>query len=139
MFFNECAEQIWAGRLQYILFDNYNGLIVTTSDTVGNLPTFNSQKKNSIFGKVLYIDENTRKSRVFSMGHRNAQGLLVNNHKKFILSTEHGPRGGDEVNLILDGKNYGWPIYSYGKPYLIPPVKNLRYEQAPPQEQNRGI
>ena len=133
MSFNECAEQIWAGRLQYILFDNYNGLIVTTSDTVGNLPTFNSQKKNSIFGKVLYIDENTRKSRVFSMGHRNAQGLLVNNDKKFILSTEHGPRGGDEINLILEDKNYGWPIYSYGKPYLIPPVKNLRYEQEPPK------
>ena len=47
------------------------------------------------------------------MGHRNPQGLLV--FDNIVLSTEHGPRGGDEINKIMFGKNYGWPISSYGK------------------------
>ena len=55
------------------------------------------------------------------MGHRNPQGLYYNQSKNFVLSTEHGPQGGDEINLItlLEKKifNYGWPISSYGEHY----------------------
>ena len=51
------------------------------------------------------------------MGHRNPQGLFYDDENKVILSTEHGPLGGDEINLIKENKNYGWPISSYGDHY----------------------
>ena len=50
-----------------------------------------------------------------SMGHRNPQGLFYDKEKDLIFSTEHGPEGGDEFNQIIEGKNYGWPIASYGE------------------------
>ena len=50
---------------------------------------------------------------IFSKGHRNPQGLTI--EKNFILSAEHGPTGGDEINLIQFGKNYGWDTSSYGE------------------------
>ena len=65
---------------------------------------------------MLLIDIKTRKTRPITSGHRNPQGLLVN-EKNIILSTEHGPRGGDEINKIIEGKNYGWPTSSYGEDY----------------------
>jgi glucose/arabinose dehydrogenase len=57
------------------------------------------------------------KSAVFSYGHRNPQGLSIDPRTKSIWSHEHGPRGGDEVNLIKKGANYGWPEISYGINY----------------------
>ena len=55
------------------------------------------------------------------MGHRNPQGLYYSKKFDFILSTEHGPKGGDEINLnnkpFLKVKNFGWPISSYGEHY----------------------
>ena len=53
---------------------------------------------------------------IWSYGHRNVQAILVD-RKGRIFSNEHGPRGGDEVNLIRAGKNYGWPLITYGKDY----------------------
>ena len=50
------------------------------------------------------------------MGHRNAQGLFVDDDGTIWLH-EHGPRGGDEINIITAGKNYGWPVVSYGREY----------------------
>ena len=49
------------------------------------------------------------------MGHSNPQGLVLVGEKIFV--TEHGPKGGDELNNIIEGKNYGWPFYSYGFSY----------------------
>mgnify|MGYP001212928752 CR=1 FL=1 len=66
-------------------------------------------RKNAI-GKVIAIDEKGD-FEVLSMGHRNQQGLTIFDNK--IFSTEHGPKGGDELNLIISGKHYGWPFYSY--------------------------
>ena len=54
---------------------------------------------------------------VYSYGHRNPQGLAVHPETGEIWETEHGPMGGDEVNLILPGENYGWPLASYGINY----------------------
>ena len=65
---------------------------------------------------ILLIDIKTKETRPITSGHRNPHGLLVN-EKNIILSTEHGPRGGDEVNKIVEGKNYGWPLASYGENY----------------------
>ena len=54
---------------------------------------------------------------IWSYGHRNPQGLFYDRQKERLWSIEHGPRGGDEINLINPGLNYGWPIISYGKEY----------------------
>ena len=54
---------------------------------------------------------------IWSYGHRNPQGLCLDPTSGNIWETEHGPRGGDEVNIIAKGKNYGWPIISYGINY----------------------
>ena len=82
-----------------------------------------AQSKKSIFGKVLKIskkdllitEKNKLKYSIFSIGHRNPQGIVEINKK--IFSTEHGPQGGDELNVIIFGKNYGWPLKSYGTRY----------------------
>lgn len=57
---------------------------------------------------------------IWSYGHRNPQGLVYDSVGKRLWSIEHGPRGGDELNLILRGANYGWPVVSYGKEYWGP-------------------
>lgn len=59
---------------------------------------------------------NARKS-IYSIGHRNPQGLVKHPETGELWSHEHGPRGGDEINLIQKGKNYGWPVISYGINY----------------------
>ncbi len=57
------------------------------------------------------------KPEIWSYGHRNIQGLLVHPETGTVWATEHGPRGGDELNLITPGANYGWPIVSRGRDY----------------------
>ena len=54
---------------------------------------------------------------IFSYGHRNPQGLAVHPQTGYVWDTEHGPLGGDELNLIAAGRNYGWPVISYGRNY----------------------
>jgi glucose/arabinose dehydrogenase len=57
------------------------------------------------------------KPEIWSFGHRNAQGLAINPATGDLWETEHGPRGGDEINIIGKGKNYGWPVIGYGIDY----------------------
>ena len=57
---------------------------------------------------------------IWSYGHRNPQGLLYDNNSGNLWSIEHGPRGGDEINLVVKGANYGWPVISHGKEYWGP-------------------
>lgn len=57
---------------------------------------------------------------IWSYGHRNPQGLAYDHVQKRLWSIEHGPRGGDEINLIVRGENYGWPVISHGKEYWGP-------------------
>jgi glucose/arabinose dehydrogenase len=64
-----------------------------------------------------FVDNAGSKSAVFSYGHRNPQGLSIDPNTQVIWSHEHGPRGGDEVNVITKGSNYGWPVISYGINY----------------------
>jgi len=54
---------------------------------------------------------------IWSYGHRNIQGLMVHPETGAIWATEHGPRGGDELNLVVRGANYGWPVVSRGRDY----------------------
>ena len=83
-----------------------------------------AQDKKSFFGKIISIDLTTKDYQLVSMGHRNAQGLYYNKKDDLIISTEHGPRGGDEININKNPnnskiENYGWPISSYGEHYDI--------------------
>ena len=54
---------------------------------------------------------------IYSLGHRNPQGLSFNLTKNILWAHEHGPQGGDELNIVLKGKNYGWPKVTFGKEY----------------------
>lgn len=93
-----------------------------------------TQSDKSFMGKIIAINENNKNFEIISMGHRNSQGLFYDFKKDIIWSTDHGPDGGDEINVNLnsnnDIKNYGWPIASYGKHYEGPGL-NKKYEIAP--------
>jgi hypothetical protein len=109
------AHQGAGGRILKI--DNSN-LLFTTGD-FRNRPL--AQKLDNEFGKILKINIVSKKSDVVSLGHRNPQGLFYSKKYDFILSTEHGPKGGDEINInhkpFLNIKNFGWPLSSYGEHY----------------------
>lgn len=76
------------------------------------------QDPGSSFGKIVEINIATRQVRNLTLGHRNPQGLTVtkNGH---LLSTEQGPAGGDELNHIVEGSNYGWPKVTLGTEYGV--------------------
>ena len=106
------------GRI--FVFDDYNILL-----SVGEYRNrFLAQNEESVMGKILKINIKNNNYQVISMGHRNPQGLYFDKENNFILETEHGPFGGDEINLIDTKKinkekiqNYGWPIVSAGEHY----------------------
>ena len=78
--------------------------------------TMASQDPVSSYGKTILIDLRQQTAEIFSMGHRNPQGLLITSGG-VIWETEHGPQGGDELNLVHRGGNFGWPLVSYGTEY----------------------
>ena len=67
---------------------------------------------------------------VYSYGHRNPQGMTRNPETGAIWTDEHGPRGGDEVNIIKKGANYGWPVICYGINYDGKPITNLTAKEG---------
>ena len=94
-----------------------------------------AQDVSSVYGKVLRLrDDGTpaagnpfqgrtgARAEVYSLGHRDQLGLTVHQGTGQVLSAEHGPNGGDEVNLILPGRNYGWPDVSFGRDYQGPRI-----------------
>lgn len=64
-----------------------------------------------------FVNQANAKKAIWSYGHRNPQGLTINPFTNEIWEHEHGPRGGDELNIIEKGKNYGWPVITYGINY----------------------
>ena len=62
---------------------------------------------------------------IWSYGHRNPQGLAIDPRDHSLYATEHGPRGGDEFNIIRKGANYGWPVISYGMNYNGTPLTGI--------------
>lgn len=77
---------------------------------------FSSLLDDSEYGKIFKINLNTNESVVFSKGHRNASGMALSLNGE-LLVTEHGPQGGDEINIVREGDNLGWPIQTYGTRY----------------------
>ena len=122
------------GRI--VSFDD-NHILLSIGDFVSR---HLAQNKNSVNGKIIKININNSDYELISMGHRNPQGLLFDKENNFLLETEHGPRGGDEINLIDlndinqdEIPNYGWAISSYGEHYGGKNNKNnkKKYEKYP--------
>jgi glucose/arabinose dehydrogenase len=119
-----------------IAFDNAGMVYLSVgeggSTTYGgaNSPNMNAQNVQSGWGKVHrmtadgkvppdnpILPGNSAPTTVYTYGHRNPQGLLFNSLTNQLMENEHGPKGGDEVNIIQAGRNYGWPLVSYGVNY----------------------
>ncbi len=76
------------------------------------------QDKTTSIGKVIRINLKRLSAEVFSIGHRSPSGgLFYDRETNELWLSEHGPRGGDEINLVKKGRNYGWPVVSYGTIY----------------------
>ena len=121
------------GRI--VNFDNNHILL-----TVGEYRSrYLAQEIESINGKILKININDSSYQIISMGHRNNQGLYFDQENNFLLATEHGPEGGDEINLIEVNKinsdiplNFGWPIVSAGEHYKGKTKQNeKKYKKYP--------
>ena len=81
-----------------------------------------------------FIDKADTAPEIFSLGHRNVQGLVYDPQQNRILANEHGPKGGDEINWIRTGHNYGWPLVSHGIDYTgarVTPFTQLAGFEAP--------
>lgn len=115
---NECVNDIGAGKINFLKNENQFNLIFTTSgDLLKNKDQSDRkpQDDNSIYGKIIQFNEYDKTYKIFSKGHRNTLGIYSDD---VILTTDNGPKGGDEINKIEKNKNYGWPISSYGKKYF---------------------
>lgn len=110
-----------------LAFDNDGRLYVTLgergsrdraqdlSDQAGSILRLNDD--GSIPGDNPFVGVAGAAPEIFTYGHRNAQGLALNPTSGEIWAHEHGPQGGDEINIIASGSNYGWPIITYGAEY----------------------
>ncbi len=113
-----------------LLFDKNGHIFATTGERSDLATRPNAQKLNTGHGKVIYITTEGEPvpgnpfigtegalPEIYSYGHRNPQGLDIHPVTGELWLSEMGPRGGDEVNLIKPGKNYGWPTITYGIEY----------------------
>ena len=107
-----------------------NGMLYMTTGAPFN---DQAQKLDTVYGKVLRLRDDGKvppdnpfvgragaRPEVFSYGHRDSLGLTVHAATGTVLNAEHGPNGGDEVNVIQGGRNYGWPVFSFGRTYEGP-------------------
>ena len=121
-----------------IAFAKDGTIFMTTGAATGNL----AQDPNSDYGKVLHFNDDGSipggnpfvgragyKPEVYTLGHRDQLGLAIHPETGAGYSSENGPNGGDEINLILPGRNYGWPVVSYGRAYDGP-----RISEAPTRD-----
>ncbi len=117
-----------------IAFDKTGMLFITVGDRQappsGNLKQHPAQALSTHQGKVLRLFDDGRvptdnpfvgrsgaKPEIWSYGHRNPQGLAISPTSGEVFATEHGPQGGDELNLVQKGLNYGWPVVGFGVNY----------------------
>ncbi|WP_435353741.1 PQQ-dependent sugar dehydrogenase [Emticicia sp. SJ17W-69] len=98
--------------------DNDNGKIHRIYDD-GSIPKDNP-----------FVNDTKSRGSIYSFGHRNPQGLTLNKETGEIWEHEHGPRGGDEVNIAKKGANFGWPVISYGINYDGKPITNISQKEG---------
>ena len=112
-----------------LVFDRENFLYITVGDR-GDRPR--AQRLDDHAGSVIRLRDDGRipadnpfvknknsKAEIYSYGHRNPQGMMLHPETGELWIHEHGPQGGDEINLIQPGRNYGWPVITYGVNYVI--------------------
>ncbi|MEZ5472137.1 MAG: PQQ-dependent sugar dehydrogenase [Marinicella sp.] len=147
------VQQIWQqkqsekGGYHYgsrLVFDRKGYLFVTLGDR--NYRKDEAQDLKTHFGKIVRIDTHGQPAKdnpfidnkdalpdIYSYGHRNVQGAYLHPETGELWANEHGPRGGDEINLIKAGKNYGWPKITYGINYNF--TKITDHTELPGMEQ----
>ena len=118
---------------------NENEFLLTTGTPVKGHVTHKinklAQDQNSLWGKILKLKfiENKLEVEIFSKGLRNPQGIAKLGRD--IIAVEHGPRGGDEINIIVQGGNYGWPEQSFGSEYDLSDIEksdgSLKHHNLP--------
>jgi len=122
----------WSGTSgSRIAFGKDGTIYMTTAGPLADT----AQDLNSVYGKVLRLNDDGSipkdnpfvgragaRREIFSYGHRDHLGLTVHPETGAVLNAEHGPNGGDEVNVILPGRNYGWPKWSFGRNYDGPRI-----------------
>ncbi|MGE8612894.1 MAG: PQQ-dependent sugar dehydrogenase [Achromobacter veterisilvae] len=81
-----------------------------------------------------FVGQAGARPEIWSYGHRNPQGMALNPWSGELWENEHGPRGGDEINLIRPGRNYGWPLATYGINYSGQPIPEAKGETLPGME-----
>jgi aldose sugar dehydrogenase len=130
------VEQLFSGESgstsgSRLAFGADGSVFMTTGAPFGD----QAQQLDSVYGKVLHLNADGSvpkdnpfvgragaRPEVYSYGHRDQLGLTVQPGTGVVLNAEHGPNGGDEVNLILPGHNYGWPKFSFGRTYEGPRI-----------------
>ena len=113
-----------------ILFDKTGNLVISTGERSDKVTRPQAQDLKSALGKIIritkdgqpasgnpFLNNSSARPELYSYGHRNVQGLAFHPVTGDLWETEFGPRGGDELNRIEAGKNYGWPTITYGIEY----------------------
>jgi len=95
-------------------FDSQGFLYITLGD---RHKRNEAQSDLNHYGTVIRLKPGETEPEVFTYGHRNPQGLTQNPLSGQLWLHEHGPRGGDEINILKEGANYGWPVISFGREY----------------------
>ena len=109
-----------------VAFGHDGKVFMSTGGNVGNV----AQDPASLRGKMLrlnddgsvpadnpFVDQPGYRPEIYALGHRNSLGLIVHPETGMLWNNENGPNGGDEINIILPGRNYGWPVVSFGRNY----------------------
>lgn len=112
---SECSKIILGGQMTSYTFNNQEGILVTLSSEDNLAHDDRALNPASVFGKTIFIYKESQNYFIFSSGHRTSQGIITAG--EIAIATEHGPQGGDEINNIRYGGNYGWPKSSYGLEY----------------------
>jgi len=119
-----------------LVFDRDGYLFITLGEN-NDRPT--AQDLDKLQGKVVrifpdgkvpddnpFVGQSGVRPEIWSYGHRNPQGAALNPWNGTLWENEHGPRGGDEVNIIERGKNYGWPLATHGINYSLQPIPEAK-------------
>lgn len=124
-----------------LAFSPDGNLFITLGDRGNHMDE--AQQLNNHFGKIIrirpdgsvpadnpFVKNPKAKPEIWSYGHRSVQGAAIHPKTGALWIHEHGPRGGDEINIPQAGKNYGWPKASYGSHYSGIPIKDEHAEQG---------
>lgn len=131
--FESHAEETEASRLAFAR----DGKIYMSVSAPGSPSVKRAQDPNDYAGKVVRLNDDGSIPRdnpfvnrpgylpaIFTMGHRNGHGLGINPETGDVWATEQGPSGGDELNVLKTGRNYGWPFISFGRDYSGAPISS---------------